>query len=374
MPSVAEIETTQGTPLNASLKAGIENISIQQTVTFTAYTRLVLPLDGFVFWVKNTLLSPSAAFNCLPFNQPPGAAISPLGGIGAPKVVSSPAPVIVARGSLHFASAKVKDETETYGVNKVTFTSEDPIHQDFNLVGGNLIYIGTFSNPKPPYETISFAFSNRNNFYKQANIFHYVGDAIYPFMQSQIISSPSALATNQIVSNSLPFWLALNNYTPSLPAYGFGNYIPLYPSHLVSSNITPPFGSVHIEPKSTIAMASVPYIGRLSSHYQSTIDDVKITLYGVDNAHAMNLVDCVLQRSKDYGQFGVMNCPIIRDEKAAQNELGIIAQKKSINFTVNYHQASVRDIVRQIICRAIVDYEPISPQFSWADPLARTNL
>ena len=366
MPSVTEVAASQGTPLNSALKAGIDNISIQQTVTFTAYTRLVLPLDGFVFWVKNSLLTPSAALNCLPFNQP-------LGAVNAPKVTATPAPVITARGSLHFASKKIQDEEEVYSVNRVTFTSEDPIHQDFNGVGGNLIYIGTFSNPNPPYETIQFAFSNRNNFYKQANIFHYVGDAIYPFMQSQVISSTSALPTTQVISNSLPFWLALNNYTPSLPAYGFGNYIPLYPSSLGPTNGTPPFGTVHIDPKGTTAMASVPYIGRLSSHYQLAVDEVRILLYGADNAHAMNFVDCVLQRSHDYQEFGIMNCPIIRDEKETQSELGIIAQKKSISFTVNYHQASVRDIVRQIICRAIVAYDPVEPQFTWPDPLARTN-
>ena len=46
----------QGTPIGADLQTGVEAISIQQTVTFTKYVRLVLPLDGYVFWVAAPLL------------------------------------------------------------------------------------------------------------------------------------------------------------------------------------------------------------------------------------------------------------------------------------------------------------------------------
>jgi hypothetical protein len=131
---------------------------------------------------------------------------------------------------------------------------------------------------------------------------------------------------------------------------------------------------VHIDPKSTEAMESVPRIGRLSSHHQNAVEDVTITMYGVNNDLMMTFMDCVLQYSQDYQYFGIMNCPIPRDEKTRQNELSIIAQKKSIHFKINYNQASIRDIVRQIIGRAIINYDPITPQFTWADPLARTNL
>lgn len=42
---------TQQTPLQAALDAGLEQIDNQQVITFTQYTRTVLPADGYVFWV-----------------------------------------------------------------------------------------------------------------------------------------------------------------------------------------------------------------------------------------------------------------------------------------------------------------------------------
>ena len=36
---------------------GLEDISRSASVTFTKYVRKVLPLDGFVFWVKASIIS-----------------------------------------------------------------------------------------------------------------------------------------------------------------------------------------------------------------------------------------------------------------------------------------------------------------------------
>lgn len=318
-----------GSQLQAGLDAGISLISQQQNIKFTQYVKKVMPLDGFVFWVRSDLAN-----------------------------YESDAPIIYANGSLHFASEKIQDESQTYGLSKVTFTSEEPLDQSFDKIGPNMIYIGSFGN-------IRFSFSNRQNFYKQAGIWHYIGDAIYPFMESQIIDSAEDLgALGLVVSNSLPLWLALNDYRPF---YGFGNSIPLYPSALSPANIRPPFATVHIPPESTEALASSPFLTRISSHYQLSKETVRVTMYGIDNDGAMNFVDCVNQYSQDYGYIGLMNAPIIRDDKVGQNELSVLAMKKTIEFEVSYYQNSVRDIARQLILSAVPNVESIWPSH-WPTP------
>ncbi len=246
-------------------------------------------------------------------------------------------------------------------MNKVIFTSENPINEEFSGIDDAHILIGQ-------YGLLKFAFSNRENFYERAGIWHYVGDAVYPHMESQIIDDPGALDTKAlIVSNSLSLWLGLNN---NAPFYGFGNTIPLYPSYLVQPNIRPPFGTVHIYPETTQAIASAPVIGFRSAHSQLMRERVRIVMYGVANDYAMTFVDAVNQYSSDYNYFGMMGVPsAMADEKVEQNELSIIAQKKSIQFDISYYQNSVRDIARQIIGQAIPTFITKFPPPFYVSPI-----
>ena len=51
------------------LKAGVETISAHQTVTFTKYYRMILPMDGYLFWVNaNILAGNSGEPNVPPLN------------------------------------------------------------------------------------------------------------------------------------------------------------------------------------------------------------------------------------------------------------------------------------------------------------------
>jgi len=50
-------------PLAADLAEGVIAIGQDQEITFTKYVRLVLPVDGYVFWVKADLVGPSALLN-----------------------------------------------------------------------------------------------------------------------------------------------------------------------------------------------------------------------------------------------------------------------------------------------------------------------
>lgn len=361
MPSISEALSGQSTPLNAALVAGIEQLSNKQTVVFTLYKRLILPLDGFVFWVKADLLNKPAQANAMGANSPPVA--------GTPASEKTPSTTISADGSLHFTSAKQQDENETYSINRVIFTTPTQLHQAFNQIGDDQLYLASIGAGVPglPPQGLRFAFSHRGRYYAAAGIWHYTGDSVYPYMESQIIDAVNGFdAQTPVVSNSLPLWLQLNNW---LPFYGFSNDVPLYPSYLADPNINPPFATVHIPPESTEVIASIPHLGHRMTHNQLCKEQVKLTMYGLRNTAAMNLIDCVFQYSTDYNYFGIMNTPLIRDEKSQQNEIGILAQKKSITFEISYNQGVVRDIFRQIICQAIPAVETVFP-VTWYDYLS----
>lgn len=320
------------TPLGSDLAAGVEAISLNQVVTFTRYRRLVLPLDGYVFWVRASILGPSALIgSALPNRVFPNQAASAL----------TPARTFDAKGSLHYLTDTRQEASETYAANRVIFTAEEEI-TDLSEVAPNELWIGEFDG-------LRFAFSSRGSFYRQADLYHYVGFAVYADMATQIIDDPRGFdSRNVIVSNSLPAWLALNGYNPG---YGFGNpSLTLYPSFLVPNNLEPPYAAVDIPPELTRAMASAPRINpRNSTHTQLCTDTVRITLWGTRNFSALDFVDCVNQYSVDRGIIGIMNVPVVRDEKRTQSELGTIAQKKTVEFEVSYVQERVNDVALQII-------------------------
>lgn len=341
MPSIGEAIGSK-TPLASDLAAGVDAISSNQEITFQRYVRLVLPLDGYAFWVKQQLVSKSALLNVLHLNEravPLNAATQN----GQPAYSPENGSTLTVKGSLHYSTETRQEESETYSVNRVLFTAQEMV-QDLNDVGPNTLYLAEFDG-------IRFAFSTRGSYYKQSGLHHYIGYAVYPDMQSQIIDDPRQFDSRElIVSNSLPIWLSLNSYrTP----YGIECPLTLYPSFLVPGNLQPPFGAVHIAPESTNAIAAAPSIARNSSHSQLVAERVKITLYGMRNFNALDFVDCVNDFSLANDMIGIMNMPTIRDEKRTQSELNAIAMKKSIEFEVNYYQATARTVARQMIMSAI---------------------
>lgn len=338
MPLIDEA-TAAPPPLGSDLRAGIDEIAANQTILFTRYVRLVMPLDGYVFWVRANLVTPSAVFNASAMNTAE---------FNEPQLVETAAQQIQAAGSLHYAVERRQVESDSISVNRIVFTSKTRI-EDLDQVGPGSIYIGE-------YEDQRFAFSSRKNYFQQADLFHYVGDAIYPDMSPQVVDDPSELNTRDvIVSNSLPLWLALNNYQPF---YGFGNSIPLYPSFLVPANVVPPYGTVHVVPGTTRGVMMAPQIGRYSSHEQFCSERVVITLLGLHNRQALDFMDCVNQYSLDTEVFGIANIPALQDEKRTQEELAVISMRKTIEFEINYWQNRVNDVARQLICRVIQTYVP----------------
>lgn len=324
--------------LGSALEAGVDNISYFGVVTFVPYVRVVLPLDGFVFWVKADILSPSAVMNAMGIGAP-GAYI------GRPQAVTVPQSLVV-KGSLHFTTELRQDEEKTYTTNRMVFTAESEV-QDLNAVGPNLLYIATAASGS------QYAFSSRNMFYEQGGLYHYTGNAVYSDLLSQIINDPRDFnRTEPVVSNSLPIWLAMNGWIQK-PWEPFGNFFTLYPSFTVPSNISPPWGVVHVNPAETRSYQSIPYLDTNYSSYQLAHDTVRVTLYGGRNNQASDFLNFVIQQSVNYGDFGIVNMPIIQDEKRGQVELNALAMRKTITFEVSYLQERMNNIARKYILSAI---------------------
>lgn len=360
MPTVADTLTSGRTPMGAALATGVDTLSYRQTITFELYVRVVLPIDGYVFWVKSTLVSPSALLNAAQCNT-----FEPNESFRAGALPPSiPAPTFKALGSFHYVTDSRQVDDANYSANRVIFTSEVPL-QDMNAIGPNLLYIGSFDGPAPtaqqPAEPrgtsqIKFAFSSRGSFYRQTDLYHYTGFAVYSTMSTQVVDDPSLLQPNfAIVSNSLPMWLYYSQVTPAWHVDIKRPNVPFFPSMLATDNEVPPFVTVHIDPTQTTSFQMVPALDRFNSGQQLAHDTVTLTLYGCNNSVAQDIFQSILQYSYDSDTtFGILNMPIIRDEKEGQNELNTLAQKKKIVFEVSYNQVAVRNLARQLIEHAIV--------------------
>ena len=342
MSQIDEALAGAGTQLNAALKAGVENIAYWQTVTFHLYEKVVLPLDGFVFWVRaDKLKGNSALYNKLYLNQKDAAYNA--GGI------DTPAPVFEAKCALHYATNLEQAEDETYSTNRVIFTAEDEL-KDLNALSPTTMYIAEVDG-------VQFSFSARGNFFQAAGLYHYEGNATFADMTTQILESYSPQqASKLIVSNSLPIWLSLNGLKRE-DWEVFANPVRLYPSFLLPLNLRPPFAAVHIEPGETAAIQASPFYDKTWGHIQLVRDTVRVTTYGLDNDGVFDFVDFMLEWTQNHPSvMGIMNSPVPRDEKRGQPEYQVIAQKKTITFEVDYYQSRARQIARQLIKEVVFGF------------------
>ncbi|MDM7198722.1 hypothetical protein QUH51_05485 [Citrobacter freundii] len=305
MPSLSELSQAK-TELNASLVQGLEDLSRSASVTFTKYVRKVLPLDGFVFWVKASILA----------NDP-----------------GSEPDLKDVKGYLHLTTESIQDEEQLYDKNVVTFTAQADI-DPFNDIGSEVLYIGEFYG-------IKFAFSRRSGLNEPANIYHYTGNAIYPHMLSQIVDSPDDIdLADVVVSNSLPIWLTLSQF------------MPMYPAKLSLQNLSPPYATVKCS--NTTPIAGSFYLDERQNQYQLVSEDVTISITGLRNANVEDFLRYVHDYTmSDTAEMGVMNIPVVQDERVTQNELNIIAMRKTIKFKVNYYQQRMRNVARKLITSAI---------------------
>lgn len=314
MTSVADALSAKG-QMAADLAAGLAVLTQNEQLTFQSYDRWSNPLDGTVFWILDTKTAP-----------------------------------LVVNGSLHVSQDQDQIEDETASVNRVIFTATQAIG-DFAQIDPDSMWLCS-------YGELTIAFNSRSMYFQQADLHHYSGVSVMPAMMSQIVKDASQFVqTFQVVSNSLPFWLYLNVYDKP---YSDGLTMPvtLYPSFLVPENMNPPYGVVHIEPGETVSSQGASFLDQTLGHWQLAQDNVRITLYGMTNDLAVTFLDFVLQYSYDWNTIGVINTPVIRDEKRFQTEISTIAMKKTIEFQVSYQQYAARNIVRQLITKSLQTYLP----------------
>lgn len=302
-------------PLQASLASGITAISSNQSVTFTQYTKTVLSEDGYVFWVRS---GTSRAYG----------------------------------GSLHYATQISQDEDQSAAVNDVIFTSKEEI-TEFNTLNPQTVWIANF---QADGGTIRIAFNQRGRFYEQAGVWHYQGTAVLPAMQSQLVDTAADLPVEPIVSNSLPIWLSQNQTCP------------VYPSFLVPGNVTPPYIVAHVAPGKTEPLGAFPMLvppgvpeqlGNPATLYdwpssQLMRDEVRLTLYGLNNQQAIQYLVSLIEYSRDTDTFGFCNSPAIQDEKRTQSEITAIAMKKCIDISASYYLSTADALARRYILSASV--------------------
>lgn len=314
-------------PLGALLGDTLESLDLDQEVWFQAYTRVVLPIDGYVFWVPT----------------------------GKVKVA----------GALHHMQEILQNEDETLGSAATFFTTRQKI-VEFSSAPINTVFVAREGD-------FRYAFYAQQGFAQFVELWHYQGKIISPAMTTQLLDNPAMIdPTRAIVSNSLPLWLALNGYQSPYVG-GFSPGITLYPSFLVPANLTPPYGAVHIPPEWTTATQAFPIVKRggkqstdaegnpiISSngkpviipqriHHQLMADRVRVTLYGLQSDEALDFLDSVLEFSQNYQYFGICNAPAVTDGKRTQAELQAIAMQKIIEFDVSYIQGRVAAVARQLL-------------------------
>ncbi|MGK0739981.1 hypothetical protein ACSFCX_06555 [Yokenella regensburgei] len=311
MPSLSELQQTAKTELNSALTQGLDDLSRFQVVTFTKYIRKVLPLDGFVFWVKASILAET------PTDAPDSVPV---------------------KGFLHLTTESIQDDEQLYDRNVVTFTAQADI-DPFNDIGSDVLYIGEFFG-------LQFSFSRRTGLNESARLYHYTGEAIFPHMRSQIINSADDIdLSDVVVSSSLPVWLLLNKF------------MPMFPAMLSLQNLSPPYATVRCSNAQPIGGGY--FLDAESNQFQLVSEEVKIYITGLRNAAVGDFLRYVQEYTLlDDAEIGVMNIPVIQDERVRQNELNAIAMRKTITFKVNYYQQRMRNVARQLITSAIPSIYP----------------
>jgi hypothetical protein len=330
----------------AGLIAGYQQLSNDAVFPFTLYRRLVLPIDGYVFWVKASIL-PN-------YPQSRGALYAkfPMGTkmFDALNIQDPLTPVQLANyefsadGSVHVSQELAQDTGATYVTQDVVFTTKNELTQ-FAAIAPDEMFIMTLPNGS------QVAFGSQRMRYYLAGIWHYHGRAIYSALADQIVNDLNRINPDlQIVSNSLPFWLALS--TPQ---------VAVYPAKLSPKNLEPPYITANV--KSTEGLGQTPYFDLTESQSQLVADEIEFEMIGLNNNAALDFQRAIL-RNSHYGNYGIMNIPVPVDEKVEQVEFQVIGQKKTMQLKVNYYQTRVRAMSQRFILQATVAFTPVPHNFS----------
>ena len=267
---------------------------------------------------------------------------------------------VKVQGSLHYDSMTEQRADATVDSSTVIFTSLSEI-QEFNQIGPDFLYIAA-------YRDIRFAFSSRGYLYEQADLYHYVGKAIYSTTATQVIDDIEDFDPEVFNSNSIPIWMFMNYYVPPFEG-GLTCPFQLFPAFLVDGNTPTPFGSIEVV--RTDPLHPVPVLGRRMQADHLCRDRVTIHMYGAGNRLASDFREFVEQFSVVENKIGIATTGAITDANHIQSELQVIAQRKSITFEVNYLQSVSRDMARQYIVKAKVNFYPALPELGYMNPFVK---
>lgn len=309
MATASEYTQSQQSQLSGALSDGAAVLDLDAEVKFKVYSRVVLPIDRYIYW------------------QPSGH--------------------LTLRGSLHYGQEIEQSEAETVGIARVTFMTREK-SQELSEGPINTLYVTDVGSARA-------AFSRQQGFYTQAGLWHYAGISVYPAFASQLLDRLGMIdASRAVASNSLPLWISLSSYVP-LYAGAFAAGIQLYPAFAVEPNLVPPYGVVNVI--DTKADTSAPYFDNTGTGWRLCRDRVRVTLYGLQSDEAHAFLYAAMQYSVDAGAFGIVNMPVVSDDKRPQEELQAIAMKKTIEFDVSYQQERATQVARQLITNATMALE-----------------
>lgn len=300
------------TPLHHSLKGGLDDISYNEDVIFHEYRRKVLPLDGFLFWVK-TYVS---------------------------RTVS---------GSLHVSTHSQSTEIENYDLSQLVFSTTENIHT-FHSTQADRVWVGHVG-------PIRFLIGAQKNTFKEAGLFHYSAETIPPSHRPQFIETEAELdGYTPVVGTSLPLFLSLpTDTTPALNWCPWPKDVPVFPSFSAPDNQEPPYIIVHNDPHK-VQSAGMGAVDPLTGDtHQILQEHVRLTLVGLPHTQAANVRDYILHWALLHSDvLGIVNTPVLTDEKRALNEASALAMIKTLELDVMYSQNTVRHTALKLINTAKV--------------------
>lgn len=310
MTAVNEVEFPTGP--QGALRQGLDVLDLGQEVSFRVYERVVLPVDGFVFWRPTTEMT--------------------------------------LCGSLHTAVEWQQNQDEAMGLSNVVFSAENRVQQ-FSNENQNKIFVAAAYGMR-------FAFAAQGGYYAPSSLWHYVGRSVFPALASQLLDPPYPVdLTRAVISNSTPFWLQLSS-----PTAIYGSVIipgssppPVFPSFMVAENQTPPY--VVADVRETECLQAIPFIDSDGIHWQLCADLVDLCLYGFQNNEALIFQDKVNQYSLQTGNMGIMSAPVIVDDHRVQAELHGIAMKKTFSLRVSYYQQTSVSVALTLIRSSVPSFQ-----------------
>lgn len=349
MATISEASQQSGSSDKAAgLIGAIGVLSGEQTFTFELYKRVVLPMDGFVFWIKASELSTYVGRNDVGalYSQTSFARTA----FDALQKQADPTPEQLQRykfsinGSLHISQEVFQEPDATYVNQDVSFTTKVQT-VNFDSIASNELYILSIPDGYPDKLPLRIAFGRQRNRYTLAGLWHYTGKVINSIQATQVVDNANNINPDEvIVSNSMPYWLGMSTAT-----------IPVYPAFLSPKNLTPPYITVDVQ--STDAIQAIPLVADQYNQAQLVTDTIEFTMYGLNNSAALDFQIAVIENS-EYGEYGIQNMPVPIDEKITQSEFQVIAQKKVMKLQAAYYQYRAREYARRLITEAFIALTP----------------